>query len=327
MNLDLVFGWRTALLLVAFLQLLLLAAALMLPLRNRTANLTMAALMFVLAGIITPWMIGFAGFYDRWRWLSFAPFAISLAIAPLSYLYVRSLLFGHWPARAWVHLSAPAAQFFYLAAAFLLLREPLKNDWLSRSGPAYDGITGLGVIVGLCAYGTASWRLIREYRSFIADQRSDDHRFALAWLERAASALFVLLAVWAIYGGWNLVDPLGYRGLMGLYVAIAAFALYLGIEGWRHSSTPFPKFEKGCNALPPTNWERKAAGWAERVKVERLYADPELSVPRLSRILGTNSSYVSRAFNAGIGETFSGFINRLRSEEVSSRWTSRSLHS
>jgi AraC-like DNA-binding protein len=316
---GLVFGWRTALLAVAFVQLVMLAIALTRPLRNRAANRTLAILLLVLAGMITPWMIGFAGFYDRWRWLTFAPFAISLAIAPLAYLYVRSLLFGRWGARALLHLVPPALQFVYLAGAFLLLRQPFKNEWLDRSGPAYDVITGIGVVAGLGAYGFACWRLIREYRYFLADQRSDDHRFALAWLKRAVGALFLLLAVWAFYGAWDFVEPLGYRGLMGLYVAIAAFALYLGIEGWRHSSTPFPRFERVVQPPPASNWAAKGAGWAERIRTERLYADPELSVPRLSRLLGTNSTYVSRAFNEGIGETFSGYINRLRCEEVAQR--------
>jgi hypothetical protein len=83
---DLVFGWRTAVLSVALFLVLALAAALTRPLVNRTANRTLAALLVVLAGIITPWMIGFAGFYDTWRWLSFAPFQVTLAVAPLIWL-------------------------------------------------------------------------------------------------------------------------------------------------------------------------------------------------------------------------------------------------
>jgi AraC-like DNA-binding protein len=46
---------------------------------------------------------------------------------------------------------------------------------------------------------------------------------------------------------------------------------------------------------------------------------PELSVSRLARILGTNSAYISHAFNEGLGQNFSAFINRLRSDEVAAR--------
>lgn len=112
---DLAFGWRTAVLLTAFVQLVMLAAALVAPIRNRIANRTLAGLLLILAGMITPWMIGFAGFYDKWQWLSFAPFALSLAIAPLVYLYVHSLVTGAWPRRALRHLIPAAVQFAYPA--------------------------------------------------------------------------------------------------------------------------------------------------------------------------------------------------------------------
>lgn len=317
---ELVFGWRTAVLSVAFAQLMLLAVALVRPLRNRVANRTLAALLVVLAGMITPWMIGFAGFYDKWRELSFVPVAISLAIAPLAYLYVHSLVVGRWPDRGWRHLLPAAVQFLYLAGAFMLLRQPLKNEWLAQSSLTYDLVVGGGVVVGLAAYGLAARRLIAAYGTALARQRSDDHRFALHWLERAVGALFVLLAVWTLYGVWDFVSPLGYRGLMGLYVAIAAFALFLGIEGWRHSALPFPSLS---SLEPPAasgkDWSAKAEQWAERVRAERLYVDPELSVPKLARLLGTNTAYVSRAFNEGLGQNFSTFVNRLRAEEVAQR--------
>lgn len=317
---TLVFGWRTAVLSVAFVQLLLLAGALAQQIRNRVANRTLAALLIVLAGMITPWMIGFAGFYDKWQWLSFAPFAISLAIAPLVWLYLYALVHGILPARVWRHLVPAAVQFAYLGGAFLLLRQPFKNEWLSQSALVYNVVTGVGVVGGLASYGMASRSLLHRYGIWLSRQRSDDHRFALAWLGRTVGALFLLLAIWAVYGAYDLIQPLGYSGLMGLYVAIAAIALFLGIEGWRHAALPFPKIADH-EPQPPSNpdWAAKASDWVERIRSERLYADPELSVPRLARILGTNSAYVSRAFNEGLGQNFSSSINRLRCEEVARR--------
>jgi AraC-like DNA-binding protein len=317
---GLVFGWRTAVLLAAFVQLLAIAFALLRPIRNRVANRTLAALLLVLAGMITPWMIGFAGFYDRWRWLSFAPFAISLAIAPLTYHYIHSLLYGGWPKRGWWHLAPALVQFVYLGGCFALLRDPLKNEWLDRGALAYDLVTGGGVLIGLAAYGFAGWTLIHRYQALLGSQRSDDHRFALAWLERTVMGLFAFMCIWTSYGVWDLVSPLGYRGLMGLYIAIALFALILAIEGWRHASIAFPSIAELEQREPSTQeWLGRADGWIERVRSERLYADPELSVPRLARTLGTNSTYVSRAFNETLGINFSTFINRLRSEEVAAR--------
>lgn len=317
MDSGLVFGWRTAVLSVAFVQLLVLAALLTRPLRNRTANLTLSSLVIVLAGIITPWMIGFAGFYDRWPWLTFAPFGISLSVAPLCYLYVHSLVTQQWPAKGWMHLIPAILQFAYLAAMFLLLRQPMKNEWLVESTPTYDAITGAGVILGLAYYAAKARVLIAGYRDLLSRQRSDDDRFALSWTETTILALFVLLTIWASYGIWNIVSPLSYRGLMGLYVSIASFALFLGIGGWRLSSTLFPTIgQLRPRDVSSRDWNDKAASWLDRVRRDRLYADPELSVPKLARLLGTNSAYVSRAFNEGLGANFSTIINRLRSEEV-----------
>jgi AraC-like DNA-binding protein len=315
----LVFGWRTAVLVVVFVQLLLLAAVLARQDRNRSANQTLAALLVILAGMITPWMIGFAGFYDKWRWLSFAPFAISLAIAPLAYLYIHALIYGRWPAAGWRQLMPAGIQFAYLGGAFVTLQQPFKNDWLVQSAVAYDVITGIGVVVGLILYGTEGRSLIKRYAGWLSHQRSDDHRFALAWLSRAVAALFVLLAIWTGYGVTNLFHPLGYDGLMGLYVGIAAIASFISIEGWRHATLPFPAMATEPSLPAATDWKARADDWAERVRRERLYADPELSVASLARTLGTNSAYISRAFNEGLGQNFSAFINRLRSEEVADR--------
>jgi hypothetical protein len=271
----LIFGWRTAVLAVVTVQLTLLATALAGQTRNRAANRTLAALLIILTGMITPWMIGFAGSYDRWQWLSFAPFAISLAIAPLAYLYNYALIQGRWPSAGWRHLVPAAVQFAYLCGAFVFLRQPFKNEWLDQSAIAYNVVTGTGVVAGLVIYGAANRSLIQRYDAWLSCLRSDDHRFALAWLSRAVAALFVLLAVWTAYGVADLAQPLGYDGLMGLYVGIAVIALFIGIEGWRHAALPFPPMvEAEPSSSPANDWKPRAVDWADRVRRERLYADP-----------------------------------------------------
>lgn len=311
---SLAFGWRTAMLAVAVAQLLILAIALTRPLANRTANRTLAALLLVLAGVVTPWMIGFAGFYDRWRWLTFAPFQLTLAVAPLLWLYAQALTTGRWPTRGWRHLMPAAAQCAYLTAGLLLPLE-LKDRWADATYAPVTRVTDVLTVLGLAAYGVAGLRLLRRYRTRLAEQRSDDARFAGRWLARALAAAALLLPVWAGYVGWNAVEPLGYRGLMGLYLAIAAFALFLGVEGWRHAALPFPHPQEIAPA-PTRDWRAQAETWAAAVEAAGWAADPELTLPTLARRLGTNSSYLSRALNDGLGQSFSAFVNGLRSRAV-----------
>lgn len=314
---ELAFGWRTALLLAAFVQLLLIAAALLRPLENRASNRTLAALLVVLAGIITPWMIGFAGFYDRWEWLSFVPVAITLGVAPLFWLYVHALLEGGWPARGWRHLAPALAQFAYLAGCFVLLPLPVKDAWLGLQAPVYNALTGLGVMIGLAAYGRASLALIIRYRAELPQQVADEHRYALGWLGQAMAALFILLAVWTLFGVWDFIAPLGYTGLMGLYIAIAAIALFLGVQGLRHADRRFPMVAvPQLGPAPERDWAALGQEWAATTRAERWHTDPELSLALLARRLGTNTGYLSRALNEGLGVNFSTFVNRLRCESV-----------
>ncbi len=312
-------GWRTAVLGVIFVQLIILAAALWRTLQNRVANKTMAVLMVVLAGMLTPWMIGFAGFYDKWMWLTFAPFQISLAVAPLFYLYSYSLVTGEWAKAGRWHLLPAVAQLLFHTVSFML-PFATKMEWADFSASPVTWITSVGIISGLAYYCLSSFRILRDYRDALASARSDDHLYAARWLGRAIFALATLFVIWTIYLIWDLVSPLGYRGLMGLYAAIGAFALYLGIEAWRYSSFRFPSLQSlratADNLPPPRDWAALAQSWTEKVKAEGWATDPDLSLASLARKLGTNTGHLSRAINEGLGVNFSTFVNSLRSRHV-----------
>lgn len=316
---GLVFGWRSALLGFAVVQLLIVAAALPRSLVNRVANRTLAALLLVLAGVLVPWLIGFAGFYDRWRWLTFAPFACPLAIAPLLWFYVHALVTGAWPGGARWHL-VPALVHLLLMTAGFLLPAAAKEAWADVVLDPIWRTAWLGSGIGLAVYGLASLRLLRRYRTLLAGQHSDDHLYAARWLSRAVGAVLVLLPVWMAYAVWNAVSPLGYFALMGLHLAIAAFALYLAIEGWRHAALPFPTIEALTPApsvdSPSRDWRAQGEAWAQTIRREGWAAAPDLTLATLARKLGTNTAHLSRALNEGLGLGFSGFVNGLRCEAV-----------
>lgn len=313
------FGWRTALLFVMFVQLLVLALALTRMLQNRVANRSMAALLIVLAGILIPWIIGFAGFYDKWMWLTFAPFQISLAVAPLFYLYAYALVTGQWHDKGKWHLIPAAGQLLFLTGSFLL-PFTTKMRWADLASPAVTWVTSIGIILGLAYYSYASFRLLQTYRAALAAARSDGHRYAALWLGNAIVALAMLLLIWTSFLVWDLLSPLGYSGLMWLYIAIGAFALYLGIEAWRHSALPFPPLHTllatADTLPPPRDWAELGKIWADKVKTEDWASDPDLSLSTLARKLGTNSGHLSRAINEGLGVNFATFVNDLRVRHV-----------
>ena len=316
---DLVFGWRTAVLTVPAAVLLPLSVALFTSLRNGVAARTLATLLLVMVGVFVPWLIGFAGFYDQWHWLTFAPFSNPLFVPPLLFLHAHALAHGRWPARGGRHLVLGGVQSSYQAAAFLLPM-PIKQRWAELAVVPGNLIGAVLLAASFVVYSCWIVRLVRRYRGALAAERSDDALFSAGWLVRSTLAFTALAVLWSAYLLADAVTPLGYKGLMPLYAAIAGFALYFGIVGWRHLALPFPTMADlhvaAAPAPSPRDWTAQGEMWAARVRAQAWQREEALTLRRLATLLGTNESYLSRALNEGLGVSFSDFINGLRCEDV-----------
>ncbi len=314
----LVFGWRTAILGLVSVQVLLLAAALLRAPRNLAANRILAGLLVVVVGLLTPFTIGFAGFYDAWPWLSFAPFAIPLAVGPLAWAYTVALTTGRAPARLRLHLAPALVQFAYQSVCFAL---PLaaKDFWNDRvHEPFVDPLVSAATLIGMAAYCVAGLRRLGRHRAGLSAVVSDEHRYAAGWLGRYLAATVLALAVWGGFQGWEIAfGRLSYFNLMGLYLVLAGLALYLAIEGWRHADLVFPATARAEAPGPAgRDWRLFGERWAERTRREGWWREPDLDLADLAARLGTNTTYLSRALNEGLGVNFAGFVNGLRARAV-----------
>lgn len=323
----LVFGWRTAILGLVSGEVLLIAVALLQPARNRLANRLLAALLVVVVGLLTPFTIGFAGFYDAYPWLSFAPFAIPLAVGPLVYGYAHALITGSPPQRFGWHLAPAAGQFLYLSACFVM---PLsaKNAWDALTTDWADPLISSAAIGSLATYAVLSLRLLGRYRSGLGEVVADESRYAARWLGHALAAVLVVVAVEVGFQSWEFIfGRLNYFSVLGLYLTFSALALYLAIEGWRHAELSFPRLaenEFAKHATPDDvvvtprekDWRELGARWAARVQAEEWWRDPDLTLSTLAARLGVNTNHLSRGFNLGLGVNFATFINQLRAQAV-----------
>ena len=316
-------GLAHAVLSLVSAQCLIVAAALLRPARNRPANAILAALLVVVVGVLAPFTLGFAGAYDAWPWLSFCPFAIPLAVGPLLYGYAHALATGRPPARWKRHLAPAALQLAYLAVCFM---QPsgLKSAWNAHGHePLIAPTMQVATLVSIGGYAVAAARLLRRYRSHLAEWVSDPPRYAPGWLTGVLYATVLILAAWAAYRGWEAVfGRLSYIDTFGLYGVLGAVALYLAVEGWRHADLAFPSLDAVTRASPilkvatSRDWRPVGEQWAARVQAEALWRDPDLSLARLAAHLGTNTSHLSRALNEGLGLNFAAFVNGLRARAV-----------
>jgi AraC-like DNA-binding protein len=289
---------------------------------NRAANRYLALLILAFVALIAPYIIGFAGFYDRWPWLSFAPFSYTMAFGPLVWLYTRSLIDGA-TRRAWVHFAPVGLQFLSQALVFPL---PLatKNWWDALAqAPIISPLFEVATLLSLALYGAAAFSQYRAYRRWLNGNRADAMEFDPRWIR---NFLFAMLGVGCVWAGFLIADALDprrdYFDHFWLYVVFAILVIGLGFEGWRHANIRFPLPSPdgvAVTELPQRDWTTIAKGWIECLDREQYWRDPEITLASLARALGTNTVYLSRAFNAGLGENFNAVINRLRVAEVQRR--------
>ncbi|WP_298160648.1 helix-turn-helix domain-containing protein [Brevundimonas sp.] len=313
------FGWRVALLGLASVQLLTLAVAVSRQDANRTANRVLAAVLIVLTGVLTPYSIGFAGAYDAWRWLTFAPFALTLALPPLLFGYTHALVRGRLPDRFGLHLAPAALQLVYFLVCFALPLDA-KWDWYTGGHARFvNPVFEVALLVSLGVYAALSLRRLGDYRRDLAEARSDDDRFAAAWLSRVIVALVAVLGIYTAFTVWDWISGgIDYFQETGLYLSLAGIGLYLGVEGWRHAALrfPVPVPTAATETAAGPDWVAVAADVDARVREAGWAREPDLSLPVLARRLATNTGRLSRTINQGLGVNFSAWINGLRAEAV-----------
>lgn len=327
---ELVFGKRTAILLVFAAQGVVVAALLLAARRNRAANRFLAALLAHLSLSLTPDIIGFAGFYDRWPWLSFAPFDVVTLTGPLCWGYAATLLAGRPPAGWRRHFVLPAAEFAYLLACFALPFE-LKDAWAGGGHRAVVmPLLATARLVSLAHYLLRSVRAYRDYQRWLAGHVSFQAELRLPWLTAFLGALGLLLALTVgFYATDAFLLPLGYLGFFWLHLGLALITYALGLAGWRQAERVYPTpadapAPTGAPdgpadaaaaaevARPARDWAALGTAYEARVREAEWWREPELTLADLAERLAAPEGQVSRALNLGLGVNVNEFVNRMR---------------
>jgi len=313
-------SWSTTLGLAAGFGALVAALLLIAP-RNRVANRFLAALLAVAVLRLMPYVIGFAGFYDAYPWLSFAPFDLALAIGPLLYLYIRRLATAQLPRRWGWHFAPAAVDLAYNLWAFSLpLAQKLQwNDTVHERW--IDPMESVAGILSLSIYLVTAVRFLRRYQAWLVENVSDREEHRQRWLATVLLAVGLWLGVTLAFDLINwLIVPLSYRNRFPEYLVFSGLILWLGLEGWRHADHRFPVIVARAPTpdpvAPPRDWKALAQQWQTRIRVAGWWREPGLTLADVARRLATNETYISRSFNEGLGLNFNAVINGFRVEAV-----------
>ncbi len=333
------FGPRSILLLIGTAHAVVLAILLWRNTANRVANRLLALLLMIVAFRVVPYIIGFAGFYDAYPWLSFMPYDWSLGYGSLIWLYARVIGRGELPARWRWHLVPALLQGAYYCVMFV---QPLsfKNHWNATiHEPRIIPIETAWSLIAMGVYLVLAWREYVRYQRWLDADLSNREEFRLSWLRAFLLAFAVTLMLWSGTVLFELfVKSLNYFDRFPLYLWFSLLIYGLGIGGLRAAKLIYPRpepitdsnaaVESGEAPAPTptdsqtdslarsTDWRAIGEEWSQRIREQGWWRDPDLTAPALARQLATNTTYLSRALNDGLGQNFNEFVNRLRVEAV-----------
>jgi AraC-like DNA-binding protein len=333
------FGPRSILLLVGTVHGLVLAALLCRAPANRIANRLLALLLVLVALRVVPYIIGFAGYYDAYPWLTYLPYEYSLGYGAAIWLYAAVLCTGELPRRWRWHLTPALLQGLYYGVLFV---QPLafKNRYNEHvHEPIVMPIESAWSLLAMGVYLVMAWRAYAKYQRWLDADLSNREEFRLDWLRLFLIALAVTLVLWSgtvLYEA--LVTPLTYFDRFPLYLWFSLLVYALGVGGLRSATLAYPRpsFKAALDVTEPTllpiadtpsgvrdapadrqpDWAALGRTWSDAVRQAGWWRDPELTAPLLARHLATNTTYLSRALNEGLGQNFNEFVNRLRVDAV-----------
>jgi AraC-like DNA-binding protein len=166
------------------------------------------------------------------------------------------------------------------------------------------------------------FRLYRKYIGWLPSLQSNDDSLNPVWLRHFIVLMTIAAVIWAADIVLGMMFDRSYADSFGFSFAVLLFALFLAVESLSRAQTAFPKIlrdsirtEENTEADKrdaPKDWSNEGNRIENAVKEHQWYLEPGLSLSQLSRRVGMNRAYLSRAINDGLKTNFSDFINTMR---------------
>jgi len=117
------------------------------------------------------------------------------------------------------------------------------------------------------------------------------------------------------------LTSVSYNAAFPFQVLTIALIVWIAIEAVWRLNKPFPKLEglsPNEDAPESKNWGLEARKLQDKIVAEKWFLEPRLSVRDVASRMATNESYVSKALNQGLEQSFNQFINGLRIDHAKS---------
>lgn len=314
----------------------------------RLANLYLGLYTLVFVSALFDYFLDVTGLIDQYVAMRTILWPKEFLYGVLIYFYTRELTHpGEYSLRGqqWWHFS-PAFLHILVTWPLLLISSQTQIRVLTNQPNAsmqeqiWSLILGdielVLVVIHITIYLLMSMRLIQQYQRGILAQFSNIEPITLAWLRN------LLIGTLAVYACW-LVDEFVDFGtavegwadaILGISMVVLIYSMsFLGLRqpqvfsnrdlSSASTMTNNESIDESVenekyrySALSPEMSANLYTELTNKMVDNKLYANNDLSLPKLAEEIGVSVNYLSQVINQQSGQNFFDFINRYRVEEV-----------
>ena len=316
------------LLYLAVLQAILLIVAIN-TIRNK--NIKANRVLSVMLLLIALALLGRASTYDRdiFNWapkLLLIPEIILFTYAPLFYRYIHLLLKVPlpWKKYTWLQFVPAALQIIVYVPFLRLDSQTFIYRVMDEELFPIFAISGAVALLFNFGYWLASCRVIKAVKDRQKDQTDPNKyvRFLEVVLKIKASYLIVWSFISLVFFiGWitetntRWLTNISIDALWVLFSMIIVCLAYYAMKQpeiftWKKQDQRYRD-----NTMAADEFDKIKGRLSELMENEKVYVNPDLTLPQLSNQIPTTVHTLSRVINEGFNQTFSQFINEKRVKE------------
>ncbi len=290
------FNFYSALLLIFFVHGLVYSILLCRKsaVNNNAADRWLAIFLILCILHISPWMLGFAGWYDNQPYrdiLFYTPFQHLFFIGPVIFFYVQRLLnpsfkFGK---KEWLHLLPGIIYILYSAVMFVTDKIILKKYFFLADGADrdFDEWYQLAGFASMLFYFLLSLRYFNVYKKLMVQITSYADALLFKWVKNFLYAFLIMLAVRLIFfagGFFPFFKKIGYIGPWWEYFSFAIVFYYIAITGYSNTVETNIPFKLNLlnyrqvlllSHLPQADDGKETTEDAEIIEIETAGATPQ----------------------------------------------------
>lgn len=304
--------------------------------KKNPSDLFLGLILLLTCYFQTCYTVGFMGWYNEFRTTKINYFLINIgiALAPLIYLYVKSITQSNFSFKKKYRWFFVPTLLVVLYRLFIFTYDALQPGFHETQNGVLKIELDERYVQSIMWFFETPWMLLFlaftfqlffDYRKKIKNYFSNTYKLELNWI----LSFLVLFALSFLYGTVQdiiseLYTELHYVQRWWLNLFMALITLYVGIRGYFTDTTKLNKldfsFSPNVNAIPETDSsnEKNSVDPADIETVQFLmendkaYLNPELNLQDLAKMAKMTRAQLSEVINSGFHQNFNDFVNSYR---------------